>query len=273
MILLEYHNKIIEDTLLDRYKVVAEGGQLDSIEMVLADFDGVSFHVSSDPNAQNVVYISISIKCFHQLQECGVDALLQEKYGGYLTDTEANYDATLMVDLNQSPGDEKATADFVRNIALFKRHCFAAPFNKTFNDIASKSGGGLIQIDYRDDEAFYIKPESDRAIIVFQVSFKDKNDIVYSKVFLQAYEDLRKTMKNVPAVSYSHTEPPLELQGTNVRVADNQGFVTFVLFQPQMAPTKKEKVGYPCWCFDCFVVSCLFVCFPFRRDFSVLPRR
>lgn len=242
MILLEYHNKIIADTLLDRYKVVAEGGELDAIEMVLADFDGVSFHVSTDPNAKNIVYISISIKCYHQLQQCGVDALLKEKYGSMLTDTESNYDATLIVDLNQSPGDDAKTKEFCINVALLKRHCFAAPFNKVFNDIAQKKAGGLIQIDYRDDEAFYIKPESDRAIVVFQVSFKDKNDIVYSKVFLQAYEDLRKTMTNVPSVMYSHTEPPLELQGSNIFAAENQGFVTFVLFQPQMAPGKKESV-------------------------------
>jgi actin related protein 2/3 complex subunit 2 len=243
MILLEYHNKIIEDTLLDRYRVAEEGGTLDSIEMVLSDFDGVSFHVSSDPNAANVVYISISIKCYHQLQQYGVDQLLQEKYAGLLTDTEANYDATLMVDLSQSPGDEAATKQFVRNVALLKRHCFAAPFTKVFSDIDNKQGGGIIQIDYRDDECMYIKPESDRAIVIFQVSFKDKNDIVYSRVFLQAYEDLRKTMKNVPAVSYSPpaSEPPLELQGQNVYASENQGFVSFVLFQPQMAPAKRDK--------------------------------
>ena len=61
----------------------------------------------------------------------------------------------------------------------------------------------MIEIRYRDDEAIYIKPETDRAIIIFNVQFKDSDDVVFAKFFLQEYQDTRKTMSNAPAVSYS----------------------------------------------------------------------
>jgi len=139
-----------------------------------------------------------------------------------------------------SPPQDKAA--FARNVALFKRHCFAAPFNKVFADIEGKKGGGLIEIPYRDDESLFIKPETDRCIVIFSMGFKDPDDIVLAKVFLQEYADARRTMSNAPSVSYSQKEPPLELKGVrNLRVGDSQGFVSFVLFQPHMAAAKKEK--------------------------------
>jgi len=39
MILLEYHNKIIEDTLLEKFGIT--DGRYEAIEAIIADFDGV----------------------------------------------------------------------------------------------------------------------------------------------------------------------------------------------------------------------------------------
>src|SRR5690606_30465765 len=100
---------------------------------------------------------------------------------------------------------------------------------------------------------------------IFAIQFKDPDDVVLAKVFLQEYADARRTMSNAPSVTYSQREPPLELRGVrNLRVSDSQGFVSFgthtffffealffllislpppfiVLFQPHMAPAKREK--------------------------------
>ncbi len=66
MLLLEYHNKIIEDTLLEKFNVT--DGKYDSIEATIADFDAVTFHLFTDQNQKNLLNISISIKCFSVLQ-------------------------------------------------------------------------------------------------------------------------------------------------------------------------------------------------------------
>ncbi len=140
---------------------------------------------------------------------------------------ENGYDVTLQIDLAHPPSDK---AGVVRNFALLKRHALAAPFYKAFADVEAKkpASGQLIELAYRDGEAFYLKQETDRVIVVFSIQFKDADDVVFAKVFLQEYQDARRTMSNAPSVTYSQKEPPLELKGVrNLRVGENNGFVSF----------------------------------------------
>jgi actin related protein 2/3 complex subunit 2 len=237
MILLDYHNKIIEDTLLEKFNIT--DGKYDSVEAVVADFDGVLFHLFTDNNSKNLLNISMSIKCWSELQKYGVDDVMKKTYGSNLQAPESGYNVTIQVDTSKAPQDKVA---FARNFALLKRHAMAAPFYKVFSDIEAKKPGTLVEINYRDDEAFYLKPESDRCIVIFSVRFKDSDDVVLSKVFLQEYADARKTMSNAPSVTYAQKEPPMELKGVrNLRVGEGQGFVSFVLFQPHIAAAKREK--------------------------------
>jgi len=237
MILLEYHNRIIEDILLERFNIT--DGKFESLESIIADFDSVTFHMFTDANSKNLLNISVSIKCFSELRKYGVDDILQKQYGQMLISTEEGYDVTLQVDCGNPPQDK---AGLARNVALLKRHAFAAPFYKIFADIEQNKGGNLVELPYRDDEAIYIKPESDRCIVIFSINFKDPDDVVLAKVFLQEYADARKTMSNAPSVTYSQKEPPLELKGVrNLKVSSSQGFVSFVLFAPHIAAAKKER--------------------------------
>jgi len=237
MLLLDYHNKIVEDTLLEKFNVT--DGKYDSVEAIVADFDGVLFHLFTDANQKNLLSVSISIKCWSELSKSGVEGVLKTQYGSNLVAPESGYNATVQVDCSRPPADKAA---FARNVALMKRHAFAAPFYKVFNDIEAKKPGNLVEVAYRDDEAIYIKPETDRCIVIFSVRFKDQDDVVFAKVFLQEYADARKTISNAPSVTYSQKEPPMELKGVrNLRVGEAQGFVSFVLFQPHIAAAKREK--------------------------------
>jgi actin related protein 2/3 complex subunit 2 len=70
MILLEYHNKIIEDTILEKFNNPPQGpdAKWESLEMNLADFDGVTFHLFTDANQKNLLNVSVNIKCFSELK-------------------------------------------------------------------------------------------------------------------------------------------------------------------------------------------------------------
>jgi actin related protein 2/3 complex subunit 2 len=240
MLLLEFHNKIIEDTLLERFNIT--DGKYESLEAIVADFDGVLFHLFTDANNKNLLSLSMSIKCWGELEKYGVDDVMKKQYSGMVQQAESGYNITIQIDTAKPPQDK---ASYARNVALLKRHALAAPFYKVFADIEAKKGGPsaqLLEVNYRDDEAFYLKPETDRCIVIFSVRFKDADDIVFAKVFLQEYADARRTMSNAPAVSYAQKEPPMELKGVrNLRVGDGQGYVSFVLFQPHIAAAKKEK--------------------------------
>jgi len=213
----------------------------DPLETVIADFDGVTFHIHTpDANARNILHISMSMKCYSQLGPHGVNEKLKEYYPNYLQGSpETNYDVTLIVDTATAPSNKEEVA---RSVARLKRNALSAPYYKVFAEIEAKKGPSpLIALNYRDDEAVYIKPESDRVMVIFNVAFKDSSDVVLSKVFLQEYQDARRTMNNAPAVSFSPKEPPLELKGvSNLRVGENQGFVTFVLFAPHITGKKKD---------------------------------
>jgi len=237
MLLLEVNNKIIYDVLIEKF-ASAKSGELEPIESIIADFDAVTFHLSTDANTKNLLNISMSMKCFSTLKKYGVDDVMRQYYADILKSPESGYDVTVQIDLNKPPADINA---FATNVSAMKRNALAAPFYKVFSDIEKKTPGPLIEIRYRDDEAFYIKTESDRVIVVFEIAFRDPDDVVLAKVFLTEYQDARRTMNNVPSVSYSQKEPPLELKGvSNLRVKEGTGYVSFVLFAPHITGKKKD---------------------------------
>jgi len=229
MIILDFHNKIIEDTFLDKFNNKDPEGKFDAIEIALADFDGVTFRISTpDTNQRNLVQLSMSIKCWSVLKANGVEKVFNDHYGSFLVAPENGFDVSVQVDLNKPPAD---IPKFCRDLALMKRHALASPFYQVFDNLT----GGLVEIGYRDDETIYLKPETDRVIVIFSVAFKDPDDVVYAKVFLQEYQDARKTISNAPTVTFSQKDPPMELSGVkNLRVGSNNGFVSFVLFPPHI---------------------------------------
>jgi actin related protein 2/3 complex subunit 2 len=76
----------------------------------------------------------------------------------------------------------------------------------------------------------YVSAEKDRVTVVFSTVFKDDDDIVIGKVFMQEFREGRRASTTAPQVLFTHKEPPKELRGTDARVGDNVGYITFVLF-------------------------------------------
>jgi len=74
----------------------------------------------------------------------------------------------------------------------------------------------------------YIEAKADRVTVIFSTIFKDQDDVIIGKVFLQEFREGRKASQTAPAVLYSLGEPPLELKGLpGARVGDNVGYITF----------------------------------------------
>ena len=76
-----------------------------SIDQVVSDFDGVTFHLST-PEAKTKILISISVKCFRELVRYGAEEVLQREYGPYITAPEAGYDFSVQVDLEDLPSEQ-----------------------------------------------------------------------------------------------------------------------------------------------------------------------
>jgi len=240
MLLLEYFNRIILETVQSRLEKDASGEKKEVLDVVLADFDGVKMHLSNqNPDLRNVITLSISWKCIGVLLKNGGADDLKAIYGSMLQATpEANYDLSIVFDVDNLPGNRDK---FPESASLMKRHLLAAPFKKAFAAVEKGQNFPMVAIDYRDDEAIYIKGEPERVTVVFSIMFKDADDQVFAKIFLQEFADARRNMSNAPAVSFSSKEAPGELKGVSgVKEGEGHGFVTFVLFANHIKNAEKS---------------------------------
>jgi len=155
--------------------------------MKCADFDGVSFHMFSTQGKKNEINISLSTKCWDVLSKYGAADKLKSVYGKYVCETESGYDFTVRVDLNALPATDAEKEALARTISFMKRHAYAAPFDFVFNAVESGNiPKDILDIPFRGAERVFIKPESkERITVVFGVQFKDADDVVLGKVFLQ----------------------------------------------------------------------------------------
>jgi len=77
----------------------------------------------------------------------------------------------------------------VRKIAMLKRNCFASVFEKYFEYqskpelAAGKNKRAVIQ--YRDDETMYVDVAADRVVVIFSTVFKDADDNIIGRVFME----------------------------------------------------------------------------------------
>lgn len=73
----------------------------------------------------------------------------------------------------------------------------------------------------------YVEAKADRVTVVFSTIFRDEDDVVIGKVFMQELREGRRASHTAPQVLFTHKEPPLELANTDARTGDNIGYVTF----------------------------------------------
>jgi len=233
MILLENANRILEETLIER--INAEKPEV--VDITFADFDGVQFHVSAHQDTKHLLTVSVQFKGAQQvLKDFGGNDLLKRYYGPLVKSTpEAGYDVTLQLDLTALPPGKE---DLPNKISYLKRHLFAAPFQKAIE----KKPADLIVFQYRPEESVFIKAEPDRITVIFEILFRDADDIVFSKVFLQEFADARKTITGAPAVSFRQKDIPDELKGVpGVKAGANNGFVSIVLFAHHTSDNMKDR--------------------------------
>ncbi|XP_003746516.1 actin-related protein 2/3 complex subunit 2 [Galendromus occidentalis] len=240
MILLETNNKIVEDILRVKFSNHKAGSKADYVDATVADFDGVLFHLSNPAGDKSKIRLSIALKFYRELQDHGADELLKREYGELLEATpEEMYNVSILFDMDALPEDFEP---LVKKAGLLKRNCFASVFEKYFEHQAklaeNPEGGDLKRavIHYRDDETMYVEASHDRVTVIFSTIFKDEDDVVIGKVFMQEFKEGRKASHTAPQVLFSHREPPRELQNTDAMTGDNidishfGGYITFVLF-------------------------------------------
>jgi len=234
MILLETGSRILEEVV--RQRINSE--KKEAADISLADFDGVQYHVSTDPSQRNIVTVSLSWPCIAtDLRQFDIPGKIKAIYGPLAVAPETGYDVSLRFDIDNC--DKEALPP---KIGMLKRNVMSVPFLAVFDSV-TKGGSPIVTINYRSNEAIYIKTDTDRVVVVFSINFKDKDDVVVGKVFLQEFEQARKTISNAPSIAFNQKEAPGDIRGARgLHEGDDQGFVTFVLFGAHTHPERRQKI-------------------------------
>lgn len=237
MILLEVNNRVIYETL----KVKFSAAKPESVNVTAVDFDGVRYQISNpDVSNKSVILLSAKMRMYEDLVEFGVDEELKNVYGDFVTTAEDGWNVSLKFDLATMTGDKDEIA---LRASYLKRNCFAAAFQTYFKmQESGTSSDKTAVIHYHEDEKLYISAQEDRVTVIFSTLFKDPDDIIIGKVFLQEFKDGRKGCQNAPQVLFSYGEPPRELEGfSGVLRGENVGFVTFVLYDRHTSAANREN--------------------------------
>jgi len=231
MILLEVNNRIVEDTLKVKIGNALEGNKAEALCVTLADFDGVLYRISNPAGDKTKINVSIALKFYAELVSHGATDILAREYGDRLLDQpEEGYDVTVQVDLDKNAIPDDWEQSIVAKIGCLKRNCFAAVFEKYFAfQEAEEDGQEAAVIHYRDDETMYVEAKPDRVTVVFSTIFKDEDDIVLGKVFLQEFREGKRAAQNAPQVLFTR-EPPAGIAEEGALTGENVGYITFVLF-------------------------------------------
>jgi len=239
MILLEVNNRIVEETLTVKFKNALAGVKPESVSVTVADFDGVLYRIANPGNEKTKINISISLKFYKELEVHGASKVLKREYGDLLTTPEDGFDVTVQLDIANIPDNWE---EIVKKCGLLKRNCFAAVFEKYFEfQERGEEGQEHAVIHYRDDETMYVEAKSDRVTVIFSTIFKDADDIILGKVFMQEFKEGKKASQTAPHVLFTNKDPPLGLKDTDARKGEGVGYITFVLFPRHTAPATRDN--------------------------------
>lgn len=240
MILLDVNNKAVYEALCLRFESALNSEKPELTELIIADFDGVVYHLSN-PNADRTkLMLSVQLKFYRELQEHGADELIKREYDQYIQlPSEAGYNVSLVFDLQKLPEDWKQLAF---KASMIKRNCFASVFEKYFEfQEKGQTGHKTAVINYRSDETMFVRALDDRVTVIFSTTFKGEDDIILGKVFLQEFSETRRKFQQAPQVLFSYKHPPAELNDTDAMVGENRGYITFVLMPRHIAKQTRDN--------------------------------
>lgn len=245
MIILEVCNHGVNEMLCNYFESEKQQpGEKVKIEHKIADHDDVMYYIKHG-SGQRTILVSIKLACFEELTKYDVVEFLRKQYGDLLLDQpEPGYSVTLSIDLNKIPDDYEQLA---RSCAMLRRHCMASVFVKFFDlqpNLTPKSSVERATIHFRSDGAMYIQALPDRVTVIYSITFKEQDDIVLGKVFIQEFTQSLKRIDRAPTVLCSQGTPPAELQGTDAVAGESLVYFTFVLYPRHIntGPTREKAI-------------------------------
>jgi len=240
MILLEIGNRILAETVSAQIILEEKEEKREPIDVRLCDFDDVSYRVVIEKDNRSVMRVSMAMPCYSAIKDNGAAEAAQKHYGSLLTDAEGGYDVTLNVNLDNLGMKPE---EMINKLQLLKSNVLGGVFDFYFSNLL-KGGkpGAPFSFNLRSDTTVYFVPAADRVTIIYGLDFKERVDKAVAKVFMQEFQDARRTLGAAPPVAWG-VNPPSELKEFGItQPTGNLGFITFTVFKAHVEKEKKEKV-------------------------------
>jgi actin related protein 2/3 complex subunit 2 len=239
MILLETGNRMLGETVASQINAeLADGEQRDPLDVRLCDFDDVSYRVTIEDDARNILLVSMAAPCIGQIMDKGAKAACEKHYGSMSVSPVGGMDVTIKVDLDNISNK----GELIQNLSLLKPNVIGAVFGYFFERLANGDAPEKpFQFALRGDTTAYIFPAKDRVVIIYTMHYDDKAENCIAKVFMQEFVDTKKKIGKAPPVSFS-TVPPREMQ-EQLDIKDstcNLGYLSFAVLKPHVTNEKKR---------------------------------
>jgi len=142
---------------------------------------------------------------------------------------ESGYNLTLSLDCSSvpklAPGVKGAEKEAIRRaeeeffdkykeqLAYFRRHFFASPFEKVFKKALTDKFLMSDKIEFAptEHEAVWIVPEGDQILIFVAINFNDVTEKTIAKLILSEMEEARRHVPNAPSIQKMHEDKIPEL--------------------------------------------------------------
>jgi len=245
MILLERGNRILAETVSAKINFQPDPNseeKIEPMEVKLCDMDDVSYHVSIKPEDRNVMYVSMNMPFYGQIEKHGAKDAFDKAFGSLSMPAEQGYDMSLKLDMS-SFKDQKSKDAIVDKIGVMKATVIGGVFDYYFTAVLNgKALTEAFKFEMRSDTTVYLFPRPDRCIVVFALDFKEKVDKAIAKVFMQEFVEARRGLGAAPPCAWG-VNPPMELAQFKItEPTGNLGFISFPVLKTHLDSAKKERV-------------------------------
>jgi len=223
LVFLEYKSAIMHEQLMSRLLE----GKREPCEISFADFDGVSFRISSQPESMSVIKVNMAIRGANDLLKFGAKDYLEELFPGMVTSPDNGFDIAVEFDCENVANPE----EFLESISMLKRHVIGGPIRKALSALMNNKAESLqpCKVSFRKGEVMYVTQSDQKIFVTFLVDFGDNTDKAMARVFLQEFVEAQRVVRSAPVTSYSR-EPLREIASLVTQHSpDSAGYITFAL--------------------------------------------
>ncbi|KAI3384905.1 hypothetical protein SNEBB_000339 [Seison nebaliae] len=246
MILLDIHNLIVEQQLKEQFAVWQEKNRLPTFNITLYDFDGVKWNLKNHGTNKNIIIISIHLPLdiIKWIKEYNGIEFLKKEYGDRICYGENDYHLEVTCDF--SAEQQQDIDKLSLNVAMLRRHCFAAIFEHFFNHAKIEKPPKRIEevmINYRSDESIFFRSSFERITVIFSIVFHEQEDMLLSRSFIHGLYEARQRQRQAPQVIFNDKQIPKEVENyyNKENLDDGRVFVTFVLEKRHFQERTKDN--------------------------------